>query len=435
MRKFLEKNPLFSYFAGAITTLTFRQTAVAFSGTMANGILGAAFYILSARFLGPGVFGLLSVSIAVLSLTADIGNFGINTGLVKFVSKYANLDINKANQFLKLGLKIKLFVSFSLILMGFIFAPVISSFVFNKPELTLPLRLSFIGVGTALLFSFTTSLLQSFQKFTAWSLIQIATNFLRLVAVIALFLIGALNINNTIIVYILMPFLGFLISFSFMPLGFIKVKNECSVKSEFFNYNKWVATFSIIAAVSSRLDTFMSARLISSYDLGLYSAANQLVQVVPQIAAALGAVIAPKMASFTNISAFLSYLKKIQIMVTLISLAGLLTIPVIKVFIPILFGREYLGSFNLFIFLLLAMLVFLISVPIHNAVLYYYGYPKLFFFLALGHLSLIFILGWNLIPLYGALGAAYSVFIAHTFDFVVPAVWVLRNIRNQNKFK
>ena len=93
-------------------TATFRQSGITFTGTLINGVLGAVFYILVARFLGPASYGLLAVTITVLTLVADIGDLGTDTGLVRFVGKFINTDKLKAYRFLKLGLKVKLLVIF-----------------------------------------------------------------------------------------------------------------------------------------------------------------------------------------------------------------------------------------------------------------------------------------------------------------------------------
>ena len=410
-------------------TNTLRQSAVTFSGTVINGALGALFYILVARFLGPISFGLFSVAITVLTLIGDIGDLGTNTGLVRFVGKYLRRNPNKAKKFLKLGLEVKIAVSLLIIFVGFIFAPVISEKIFLRTELAVPLRFAFVGICTYLLFSYITYSFQAMQKFWWWSGLQVLTNFLRVVGIVFLLLGGALNLDRVMIVYILVPFLGFVLGVNFLPKNFFQVKNEISVSKEFFHYNKWVAAFSLVAAIAARLDIFISARLLSAVDLGLYSAAGQLVQIVPQIAGALGTVIAPKMAEMGNIKGLVLYLKKTQFMVLGIAFLGLASIPLFSYLIPILYGKAYLGSVPIFVILLIAMLVFLISIPIHNVVFYYFSKPALFFWLSVGHLAIIAFLGWYLILRFGAVGGAATVLVGTTFNFIVPAFWVIRKIK------
>jgi O-antigen/teichoic acid export membrane protein len=259
MRKPFDKIPGLSFIGNIVSTSTFRQSGITFFGTFINGILGAGFYIVSARILGPSLFGVLSIAIVTLALVADIGDLGTNTGLTRFVSKYAQDDPEKANRFLRLGLFIKLSVAIFVITIGILLAPFIANKLLTKPELVIPLRISFIGVGTTWLFSFITVALQSFQKFWKWSVIQIFTNFLRLSLVIIFFLVAKVDVNNTLLIYILMPLIGFIVGLTMIPRGFVKAKNEFLLVKEFFQYNKWVAVFIVIAAVGARLDTFISA--------------------------------------------------------------------------------------------------------------------------------------------------------------------------------
>ena len=417
-----------------ISTTTFKQSLITFTGVVINAALGAVFYIVSARFLGPAAFGLMSVAIAVLTLVTDIGDLGTDTGLVRFVGKYFKKKPQKSYRFLKLGLEIKIIIGILVAISGWIIAPTVANLIFAKPELVVPLRISFVGVSFLLLFSFITHSLQAFQRFWAWSGIQVGTNFLRLAIFFTILYLGKLTLDSNLILYISMPLAGFILGLAFfLPKKFLKVKKEISVAGEFFRYNKWVAAFTIIAAFSSRLDIFISARLLSAAQVGFYSAANRLAQIVPHIITALGTVIAPKMASMGNIKDLITYLKKTQLMVLGLAFLGILAIPVVIFFIPVLFGQEYLASIPLFIVLFFAMLVFLISVPVHNAVFFYFSYPKLFFWTAIGHLVIIAGIGWNLISIYGAMGAAVAVLIGSIFNFIVPAVWVLKKIVADNQ--
>lgn len=414
-------------------TATLRQSGVTFFGTILNGALGAVFYILTARFLGPAAFGLMSVAVASLTLVADIGDLGTDTGLVNFVARYFKKEPTKAKRFLKLGLKVKFFVWLLVLLIGVLLAPFLAETVFTKPELALPLKIAFIGVGFLLFFSFITHALQAFQRFWSWSGIQVGANALRVLIIFGLLSLGILNLENTLWVYITMPLIGFLVGLVLISPDFLKVKKETSVAKEFFHYNKWVAAFTLAAAFGARLDTFISARLLDTTQLGIYSAANQLVKIVPQIVVALGTVIAPKMAAMGSMKDFVSYLKKTQVMVFVLAFLGILSIPIVLYLIPILFGNQYLASGPIFIVLLFAMLVFLISVPVHMSIFYYFSYPKLFFWLSSVHLLIIAALGWKLISVYGVMGAAFTVLVGQIFNFVVPTYWVLRKVISSRK--
>lgn len=413
-----------------LKTATFRQSSVTITGSVINGGLGAFFYVLVARFLGPSDFGLLIISITTLTLISDIADFGTNTGLIRFVSANIIKDKSKALKFLKLSLELKLLIWVFVIVFGFFTSPFIADKIFGKPELLVALRLVMVGVGGSLLFSFATSSLQALQKFFFWSIINITSNLLRLSLIILLLFYQQLSLENTVISYIILPFLGFFFSLLLLPTrNFLAVKDEKKVAPEFFKFSKWVGLFTIIAAVTARLDTFISARLLSSTDVGIYGAANQLVTFVPQLVAALGTVAAPKFSSFDSLDKMVTFFKKFQMFVFAITILGLLAIPLSFYFIPLFLGQAYSESIPVFIVLLFGMLVFLISVPVHNSIIYYFAKPQLFLWLSVGHLLIVGFLGYFMILNFGVMGAAFTVLAGNLFNFVIPLFWFLKKIR------
>ncbi len=417
-------------FKKIFSTTTWKQSQITIVSTLVNGGLGAFFYITMARFLGPADFGLLVVSIATLTLIADIADLGTNTGLIRFVSSHLISDKTKAFRFLKLGLKIKVIVWMLVLIAGFFLAPILANLVFKKETLLLPLRMVMVGVGGALLFTYATSSLQSFQKYFSWSFVNISSNLLRLFLIFVLFYSQNLNLINGLIVYIALPFLGFSLSLLFLPTKqILSVKGENEVANQFFKFNRWVAVFTIIAAISSRLDTFLNARLLNVQEVGIYGSANQLIQVVPQIIGALGVVAAPKFASFKNKTDMFKYFKKFQLMVLGVSLLLILTIPLSFYVIPFLYGTSYTEAVIPFIILLLAMVVFLLSVPLHNAIIFYYGRSDIFVWISIVHFLIIGLVGVFMITNYGIVGTSLTVFIGMIANFLLPLVWFLFKIR------
>lgn len=412
-----------------LDTSVLRQSGITLLGTFLNGLFGAFFYILAARVLGPSGFGLISVAILTMTLISDIGDLGTNTGIINFVPRYLKENPEKSKKILKLGLEIKFFVSLFALVFGLFFSGFIARIFFVKPELTIPLKIAFVGVGASLFFSFIISTLQAKQKFWEWSAIQVATNALRFAIMLLAVFFGFLSVENTMWIYVSLPFLGFLIGLFLIKEDFLRAKSEYKVFEDFFAYNKWVAAFTFLTAIGSRLDTFITARFLDSFQVGIYSAANELVKVVPQIVVALGAVIAPEMASIGDLREFFNYLKKIQIFVLCLALLGVVSIPFILRLIPIIFGIDYIQSGPIFNILLIANLIFLISVPVHMATLYYFSFPKLFFFLSLAHLFIIGGLGWLFIRNYGIFGAATTVLVGQIVNFIIPAFWVMNKIK------
>ena len=413
-----------------VNTATFKESSITIVGTMLNGLLGALFYISVARILGPVEFGLLTISIVTLTLISDVADIGTNTGLIRFVSSNLSHDKDKAMRFLKLSLEIKIAVWMLAFLTVFFSAPFLAQEIFHKVELILPLRLVAFGVGGALLFSFATSSIQAFQKYFLWSGLNIITNLLRLVLIFILGYNLALNVENGLLVYIILPFFGFFIAMLILPARKIfSAKGEYSLSKELFVYNIPVAIFTIISAFSSRLDTYLTASLLSTREVGIYGAASQLVQVVPQLVGALGVVAAPKFASFQSSNQMLAYFKKFQLLVLGLCLLGILSIPLFVYLIPIIYGHGYQEAVIPFTFLFIAMLVFLFSVPVHISVIYYFARPDVFIWVAIGHLLIIGGLGYIMISSYGIIGASITVLVGTTFNLIYPLIWLLIKLK------
>lgn len=413
-----------------LKTATFRQSSITFSATVLNGALGALFYMVVARILGPVEFGLFTVSIVILTLISDISDIGTSTGLVRFVSQNLAINKEKAFKFLKLSLEIKFIAWVISATLIFLFSQTVAVNIFHNTALIFPLKLVAIGAGGALLFSFATSSLQAFQKYFFWSGINIFTNLLRLMLVIIISFVFVLNVNNVLFIYILFPFSGFLITLLFLPFKrIIQSKDEFSLSKELFKYNIPVAVFSVIAAFSARLDTFLTASLLSPKDVGIYGAATQLTQVVPQLVAALGLVAAPKFSSFQNTDQMLAYLKKFQLLVSALFILGMFSIPLLTFAISIIYGGAYNDAVVPFIFLFIAMLVFLFSVPVHNSVIYYFGRPDVFIWVSAGHLFLIGGMGYFMIKNFGVVGASITVLAGTIFNFLYPFIWMLVKLR------
>lgn len=410
-------------------TVTFRQSSLTMAGTVVNGILGAVFYILVARLLGPAQFGLFSIATLVLSLVADIGDLGTNTGLVRFVSANKISSPEKAKKFLKLGFEAKLIASLLIGIFGLLLSSWIATYLFKKPELTPLLKVAFLGVAGSLLFSFIITTLQAYERFWSWSIVQILTNGSRIGLVFLFYRLFETTALATMGAYALIPMFGFIGGLFVTQTKFLKVKGETSEIKEFFHYNKWVALFTLIAAFSARLDSFLTARYLSIIEVGMYAAATRVTQIVPQLVGAISTVVAPKMASIGTRAEFISYFKKTQLFVSLLTILGILSIPIVSYLIPIIFGSAYSASVPIFIVLLFAMLVLLISIPVHTAVFYYFSYPKLFVYISTGHLLIVALAGYFLIPVYGVMAIAYSVLVAGVFGFIVPAVWVYRKLK------
>ncbi len=412
-----------------IRTKTFEHSVITLLGTGVNGVLGVLFFILLARELGPSEFGLVSVSIVFLTLISDIADLGINTGLINFISKHIHSDTIKVKKFLKLGLESKIFFWFVVLISGWFLSPFIADYFLLKIELIMPLRLALVGVGGAMLFSFTTNSLQALQLYRVWSMLNIGANTFRLLITITLISLLTLTPGSALLTYIAVPFFGFLVGMFFLPKRFLKVKDEFSIAKDFFHFNKWIALSILISAFASRVDTFFLTRLTSFSDVGIYSAASQLTSFLPQITYAIAAVVAPKLGGFASPILAFTYLKKLQLYTLGIAALSLVAIPLAIFVIPVFYGKSFIESIPVFVILFFSQLIFLLSLPSHQSIFYYFSKPKVLTFVSFFHLLIISLICYFLILKFGVIGAAWGVFIGSLFNLLVPGLYVLKKFR------
>lgn len=417
------------FYLNIFKTATLRQSFVTTLGTIANGILGGLFYVVVARSLGPADFGALFLAITFMTLIADIFDLGINTGIVRFVPKHLVSEETAAFKFLKLSLIIKLVVGVTIFLASTFISSFIAIGIFGKSELEGPIKWVMFGVLGALLYTFATASLQAFQKFVHWSVINILINTVRLGLIVLLIYASSLNLITSIQTYILLPFFGFFIALLILPAKrFLTVNNEWSVFKQLFKYSGLVSIFALIAALSSRLDTFLVGKLLNTSEVGIYGAASQLTQVLPQLVVSIGVVVAPKFASFSNKKDMLVYFKKLQLLTLGIAAAIILVLPLAYYLIPLFLGKEYVKSIPIFLILVLANLIFLISTALHNCIFYYFSKPQLFIWIALGHLLIIGFFGYFAVLNFGLFGAAITVLLGMLFNFLAPLAWFFTKI-------
>lgn len=418
-------------FLKLFNTQTFKDSLVTISGTFVNGVLGVSFFALSARVLGPEQFGVLSFFIVLIALIADIADVGINTSIINFAGRYARSDTDKAYRYMKLGLQMKLIVWITVLVIGMAASFWLSRMFFGNSERVLLFWLAFLGVGGAMLFSFTSYAFQAFQKYKLWSVLNISMNAMRLMLVLGITFFLAYNVVNFLLSYVIVTFLGFFVGIYILGKRFLDVKGEWNLLQKMVEYNKWVALSALVAAIASRVDTFLIARFSTLSDLGNYSAANQLTSYMPQFIFALAVVVAPKLASYKDqdMKKVLKYLWKIQLMVAGLSLIGLLVLPLAVWVLPILYGEVYATSVSIFMVLFLSQLVFLISLPYHQAIFYYFSKPRIFVLSSLVQMTIVTILGIVFIERFGSLGMALAVFIGSVVNFLIPMVWVLWRLK------
>lgn len=388
-------------------TATFRQSVITTASITFNGVLATVFYLLVAKALGVGEYGLFSLSAATVAIMSVVFDFGNDRGMVKFISKYGS-ESPASQKILKAVFLTKISTCIFFLVLFTIFAEPISVLLFNQPGMAKLLPLTALAFSTQILLFFVTYYFQAAEKFVTWGMLFITANFIRLILLFVLSSQKMLIAQSALFLFALTPFLSFLVGFWLMGWKFLKARIDKTVFSEIFSFNKWVIGFSSVSTVSSRLDTFLTSYLLPISSVGIYGLATQATLIMPNLVSALGAVTSPKFSRFNQASDNRKYLFKSTIFFLIIAVtAGLILVPLGYIFMSFS-GPEYLQGFYPFLILVLSQVIFLATSPLRDSILYYHSRPDFFFWVSLAHGLITLVSGLILLPRLGLMGASLS---------------------------
>lgn len=389
-------------------TATFKQTTLTSFSTLINSGLGALFYFFVAYSLGSQSFGIFTLLTSLIAMFSGIIDLGTDQGLIRFLPRFRQ-EKYVQEAIMKLSLKIKLISGFTAFFLLLVFGQRVGLGIFKNPDFLPYIPLVGFGVITQLLFSYSTSVSQALERFFLWSGLFIGTNLFRLLTVLIIYQSGLLTSYLTSLIYIILPLLGFVFSFAFLNNNLTSIKGEGKYLGKLLTFNKWILSFTIVSTIGSRLEIFFTTRYLGFTFVGIYGLVQQLTSLLPQLTSAIGAVTSPKYASFDKGFKNEKYTFKALMLTGAVGLLSLAVMLPVGYIILRLVGSDYIRGFVPFIVLLLAMVIFLITSPIRDSIIYFFEKPAFFFWLGLVHLVAITLLSIYIIPKFNLIGTSVVV--------------------------
>lgn len=137
------------------------------SQVLIKNIGGLIFSIILIRLLVlPDLYGIYNLAISIGFMLFTFADLGINATAVRYISlAMGNGDEILARSYFSYLLKIKTLLTLILSIALILFAGVISLYVFNKPELTIPLRVTGIFIFLQSMADFLDSIFTAFHRF------------------------------------------------------------------------------------------------------------------------------------------------------------------------------------------------------------------------------------------------------------------------------
>lgn len=391
-------------------------------GFLSKAVTFVLFYTLNiylARVLGVELFGQWSFFYSILSIILLVSYFGINASSKKFVAEYNNTkDLGSV---LKGAFQARFIFSLIFSIIVAFFSKQLANLI-GKPELSSLLLLSaplmFLSGGVEFLKDIFAGLHRVKYNF----IINFFEFGLKLFFVWLFFLFG-IQISSIIGAYSVGLFFSFVVGLYFVYLNFYK-RNKRVDKNylrEILRYSLPLFFVSLGFWIATEIDTVMLGYLRTDAEVGIFSAAKQIIIKLPHIAVAISMGTMPLFAKMSNDNKdelrklFYKLLRYNSVIFGLISLAIL---SLSWWFMPAIYGEDYVESAKPLMLLTPYLVMFSYSVFL-SLLLDYRGKAKK----RAVNLSVTMVinvaLNYLLIPKYGVNGAALATSISYIPYFVL----------------
>jgi O-antigen/teichoic acid export membrane protein len=277
-----------------------KGTGIAFVGYLVSMLLGFISRPLIVRCGTEADYGVYSLALVILNICAQIAALGLTTGTSRSIA-YARgeNDSERVQQFIPASVQLCLIAGVSLGIIVFFTSDVIAAKIFHDAALGLPLKIFALGIPTTALINVLVSIFLGFDdmKPTAYfqyilrslllPLLLLPIIFLKLpFAGVFYALLASLVISCVVLIVYTVKRLPF-------PMKFRTRLDTNPVAKELLLFSLPLLGATIFALIMTSADTLILGGLKSSADVGLYSAARPLVDIISTPLATLGLIYIP----------------------------------------------------------------------------------------------------------------------------------------------
>ena len=393
-------------------------------GAVFSTVILAANSMIIGRFLGPDLYGQYALSLFLSQLLFLFSGFGINQGLIKFVTDlYLKDEKENLVKIIRSGIIFRIAIGAVISLVAFYLAAPFS-LVIGRPEIAPYIQLSSLILVFQVIYSITTAIFIGLDRAEHNALVKILFSIVKFMASIYLILVGLRVIGailGSIVGYLIVSVIG--ISILLFKLKNLFPRNN-SGKFDFTRNMRTLIDFGMPLYMSTLLTGFMPlyqnfilAIFATNVELGNFKAAINFITAINMIFASMAIIF---LQSFSKLSS-LNIRNKINSLFKIISkYTATLTLPIIMLII--LFSKEiikivygpYYQSAPLYLSLLCFVYLF---VPLGYIILFNIfnglGETKLSLEVTLINFTLFLFLGPLLAKLYSVIGMTVAFLISN----------------------
>lgn len=370
------------------------------------------------RYLGPEKFGMLSYVLAFTSLFAPLGKLGFDG----IVSRDIAIGEDNTNTLVSTAIAVKFFGSF------FIVFGVPIYMLLSKDD---PLYF-YLGLIVSIIY-----LLKSFEVIEFYFRAKVKAKLISLANISGLVISSILKVIFILSGYSLVYFaFANIVEATFVTLILLYMFSNEPINISFKNINfakgcallkeSWPMIFSgFFALVYLNIDQVMIEGMLSSYDVGQYSAAVRISSLWYFIPLTLGWSVQTAIVNARKRSRELYY-RRLQLLFTSMALLAYMLVLPVSYFsheiVDVLFGKDYsLAGSILAVHIFASIFVFIGSIRGLWVTNESYFKFALFSNVSAGGINIVLNYLW--LPQYGVIGAAWATLISYSFTFLFSGVF------------
>ncbi len=326
-----------------------KGAVISLIGIISGRIFHFLGFVILARTMGPGEFGVFSLNENIVSILANICTIGLDRGVIHFLNKSSNAQ--EASNIILKAVKASMAASFGVILFFFLnyqfnFFSILTYKDFNQYLF----YFSFVVVLNSLLFIGTAITRISLNMKYTFYYQYFGQPFLFFIIILILSF-TKLSLWNAL--------LGLIISLAVvLVLNFRSVANQYSLRTAAFfkkNHVEGLLQFSFltifassITLLTTRFDRIMLGILRNEYDVGIYQSISQISVLMALILGAFGSIVIPMVSKYFNENNF-GQIKSLLHVSTKWSFYLAIPVFILFILIPdqiikVVFGSEYLAG-------------------------------------------------------------------------------------------
>ncbi|MBU0894638.1 MAG: flippase [Nanoarchaeota archaeon] len=402
-----------------------KTSMVVFIGIFLSKLLMYIYKIIIARYFGPEIYGVFSLSIMVLGWILSFAALGLSEGFLRFVPLYrGEKGANKIKSLFRFSMILLISTSIFSGLILFFLADFIAINFFHNALLGRFLKYFSFLIPAYLLSTFFVSTLRSFEKISLFSfLTNIFQNVIK-VGSLGLFIFLGFKVNSVIFSYLVGIFSLLIVSYfvckkktpEIFGKSFLDKKAKSNIISDFFSYSWPLMFFSFSVSIFPWIDSFAIGFFKNVYDVGIYNAAVPiafLLYFAPEIFVQLFFPLITKEFSRKNLDLIRELSKQVGKWIFALNLPFLLILIAFPgAIINLLFGPQYIEVEQAL--RILSFGVFLASIfRISDVLIAMKGKSKIILINIVVASTINLFLNFLLVPKYGLIGAALSTTISY----------------------